>query len=156
MSRVRYVLLVITVVAHASVTGQVWLTGVTGTAADLVTVDLEAPGPGVVVVEAAGQVTYWGTASYNVVTMAIATEPGGYLDLIAPNVVAVGTEAPSTGPGTYAPVALRRVFEVVAGTHTFRWKAMDFSGVGNKYAFNPSLTATWYPASQASIASAVP
>lgn len=140
------------VVAHAAVTGFVWLTGVSGDAIDLVTVDLTAPAAGVVVVEVGGQITYWGTASYNVVTLAIDTAPGGYLDFIAPNVVAVGTEESGEIPGMHVPVSMQRVFQVAAGTHTFRWKAMDFSGGGNKYAMNPNLTATWYPISQASIA----
>jgi hypothetical protein len=140
------------VVAHASVAGLVFVTGQTGVAMDLVSVQITVPATGYVVVEAAGQIAYWGSTQSNVTTMALGTAAGGYLDIISSTVIAVGDEKPGDTLAVYAPVSLRRVFPVQAGTHTFRWKAMDFSQAGNKYVAQPSVTATWYPAATVSIA----
>lgn len=142
------------VLAHASVSGLVYVTGQTGVAMDLVSVQVTAPATGYVVVETAGYIAYWGTTQSNVTTMALGTAAGGYLDIISSTVIAVGDERPDDTLAVYAPVSLRRVFFVQAGTHTFRWKAMDFSGAGNKYVAQPSVTATWFPAATVSIAAA--
>jgi len=142
------------VVAHASVTGFVFVSGQTGVAKDLASVQITAPATGYVVVETAGYVAYWGTTESNVTTMALGTDAGGYLDIVASTVIAVGDEMPDDALAVYAPVSLRRVFPVQAGTHTFRWQAMDFSGTGNKYVAQPSVTATWYPAPTVSVAAA--
>jgi len=142
------------VVAHASVTDLVYVTGQTWVSKDVVSVEITAPAAGYVVAETAGYLAYWGTTESNVTTMALGTEAGGYLDTIAPTVIAVGDEGSDATSGVYVPVSLRRVFPVQAGTHTFRWKAMDFSGTGNKYVANPSITATWFPAATVSIAAA--
>ena len=142
------------VVAHASVTGLVFVTGQTGVAKDVVSVQVTVPAAGYVVAETAGYLAYWGTTQSNVTTLALGTEAGGYLDIIASTVIAVGDEKPDDTLGVYAPVSQQRVFPVQAGTHTVRWKAMDFSGTGNKYVANPSVTATWYPAPTVSLAAA--
>ena len=141
-------------VAHASASGLVYVTGQTGVAMDLVSVQITAPATGYVVVETAGQIACWGTTQSNVTTMALGTAAGGYLDINASTVIAVGDEKPGDALAVYAPVSLRRVFLVQAGTHTSCWKAMDFSGAGNEYVAQPSVTATWFPAGTVSIAAA--
>lgn len=139
------------VVAHAKRDLTVDFAAATTEAADLVVVELTVPAAGVVVVEAAMQTGYNGTVEPNRGVLTIDTDAGGTVSIAGSESFVFGASAPS-GPSTFfAPAALRRVFSVEAGTHTFRLKGFNESGTGNKYVFNPSITATWYPASRASV-----
>ena len=139
------------VVAHAKHDFNASFTGFTTDAMDLVVVDIVVPAPGVVVVEAATQTGYHSTTLVNQAALRIDTTQGGTIPEVGTESYVFGADQPANLGFVYGFAALRRTFTVEAGTHTFRLKGFDLSGNGNKYVYNPSITATWYPASQATV-----
>lgn len=142
------------VVAHAKHDFNASFTGMTTDAMDLVVVDITVPAAGVVVVEAAAQTGYHSTTSANQAALRIDTVPGGTIPTVGTESFVFGADAPPNLGYVYGFAALRRTFTVEAGSHTFRLKGFDVSGNGNKYVYNPSITATWYPAAQVAVAGA--
>lgn len=140
------------VVAHAKRDFAVNFQAATTEAVDLVLVELTVPAAGVVVVEAAMQTAFNGTTDPNRGALTIDTVAGGTIDFVGEESYVFGADTPPNTTTFFAAAALRRTFSVEAGTHTFRLKGFNLSGTGNKYVFNPSITATWYPASRASVA----
>lgn len=120
-------------------------------AEDVVTVTLEAPAAGVVLVQATAQVGLYGTALSNYVGFRIDDAPGGQLDGEGPHDFLAGFFAPPSEDLVWLPVAIQRAFEVAAGPQTYRLEAVDRTGSGTKYFWNPTITATWYPADRADV-----
>jgi hypothetical protein len=139
------------VVAHAKRNFAASITGMTTNAMDLVVVDITVPAEGVVVVEAAAQTAYYDTTNANWAALRLDSEPGGTIPYIGTESYVFGASLPPNIGVVYGFAALRRTFTVQAGIHTFRLKGFDLSGTGAKYVYNPSITATWYPASQATV-----
>lgn len=140
------------VVAHVKVDGQVTVD--VATMVDIAVVTIDAPSPGVVLVHFAGQAAFSGTTSPNGMDLQIDTEAGGTTIEEAYFRVAQGTPA-NTGT-EWRPVALQRAFEVTAGSHTYRAEAAAYSTLdGVRWVWNPSITATWYPADSVTLSSAM-
>lgn len=139
-------------VAHTKVDGEVAVDSTT--MVDVAVVSIDAPAAGVVLVHFTAQAAFLGTTSGNGMAFQIDTEEGG---------VTIGTEYYNVANGTPAnastvwrPVAMQRAFEVTAGTHTFRAEARAFSTLdGSRWMWNPSITATWYPAGSVGLSSAI-
>lgn len=139
------------VVAHGrSTASNVPVTSTTD-AEDVVTVTLDAPGAGVVLVQATGQVAVHGTTDPNFLAFQIDTEEGGTLTGNGDHDFIAGFVVPPGGDTVWMPVAIQRAFEVAAGPQTYRLEAIDLSGFGQKYFWNPTITATWYAADQAEV-----
>ena len=120
-------------------------------AEDIVTVTLDAPAAGVVLVQVTAQVGLFGTDDGNYLAFGIDTEEGGALDGNGDHDFIAGfDDAPGTGT-IWLPVAIQRAYEVTSGAQTYRLEAIDLSaaGSGSKYFGNPTITATWYPADRA-------
>jgi hypothetical protein len=139
-------------VAHAKVDGMVNVT--TTDMADVVVVSIDAPAAGVVLVQFVAQAAFDSLTTYNGMAFQIDTVQGGSEDLN--HYFIVGQTTPANADRQWYPVATQRAFEVEAGVQTFRTEA-EIRGVGGgtRYFWNPSMTATWYPAGSASLSAAL-
>lgn len=139
------------VVAHGrSTTSNVPVTSTTD-AEDIVTVALDAPAAGVVLVQVTAQVGLYGTDGANYLAFQIDTDEGGFLDGNGEHDFIAGFfDAPGSDT-VWLPVAIQRAFEVAAGPQTYRLEAIDLTGAGQKYFWNPTITATWYAVDQAEV-----
>jgi hypothetical protein len=140
------------VVAHTKVDGLVEVE--TTDMADVAVVTLDAPATGVVLVQATGQAAFDGLAAQNGIAFQIDTVAGG--DLIGNAYYQVAQTTPPNTARQFYPVATQRAFEVVAGTQTYRLEAAIYGAdTGFRYLWNPSITATWYPADSVTLSSAM-
>ena len=139
------------IVAHGRAAGSLNFVTATTEAEDIVTVSLTAPAAGVVVVQATAQAGLSGTTNPNFMAFQIDTTEGGVLNGNGEHDFLVGFEDPANTGTAYLPVAIQRAFEVGAGTSTFRLEATNQSSDGSQYLWNPTITATWYPAAVADI-----
>jgi len=117
---------------------------------DIVTVTISIPAPGYVVVEASGQANFGGTISPNYMACQIDSTAGGSNDLDYYHMV--GFSTPPNVDVIWLPISMRRTYyESSAGSHTYRFEAMDKTGYGAKYIWNPVITATYFPTSYGSV-----
>lgn len=139
------------IVAHGTASASLIPITSTTDAEDVVTVTLDAPAEGVVLVQAMAQLGLYGTDDGNSVAVQIDTVEGGALTGNGPNEFIVGYfDAPGI-ERIWVPTAMQRAFEVTAGPQTYRLEAVDRTGLGSKYFWNATITATWYPAERAAI-----
>ena len=139
------------VVAHAKGPGNVWVDS--ETMVDVAVVSIDAPAAGVVLVQFTAQARFTGTTSSNGMAFQIDTTSGG--DIILEEYYFVGL-TPANTSAHWLPVAMQRAFEVGAGTHEFRAEAnASFTLVGSRGMWNPSITATWYPAGSVELSAAI-
>ena len=129
--------------------GSVFITGETSAMVDVVTVTIDIPSNGYVVLEAAAQAALSGTTSGNFVGCQIDKTAGGiYNDYY----YFVGMSQPPNTVTMYFPVAMRRTYyEASSGSKTYRFEAMDATGNGAKYLWNPVITATFVPTSYGTV-----
>ena len=115
---------------------------------DLVTVTIDIPAPGYVVLEASAEAVVYGTIDSNRMACQIDKTAGGTQDNFYYYYVGFATP-PNTGEISL-PVSMRRkYYETSAGSYTYRFEARDVTSNGNKYVWNPVITATYYPTSYA-------
>jgi len=139
------------VVAHTKVDGNVAVDS--ATMVDIAVVSIDAPATGVVLVQFTAQARFSGTTAQNGMALQIDTTAGG--DTIPDEYYYVGL-TPANTALHWLPVATQRAFEVGAGTHEFRTEALaPFSLDGDRGMWNPSITATWYPADSVTLSSAI-
>jgi hypothetical protein len=128
------------------------------TMGDIVTVTLTTPADGYIVVEADGQHGLGGsvTASYNYAAIQIDETAGGGIDGAYYFFSGFSAAGGARSFFTYTPVSIRHAYYKTAGTYTFRLEAY---GVQNEtlynYLWNPTITATFYPASYGTVTAAV-
>jgi hypothetical protein len=135
--------------AHTKVDGLVAVDSVE--MSDVVVVSIDAPAAGVVIVQFFGQAAFEGLATANGIAFQIDTVQGGAQD--ADQYFYLRQNTPPNAERQWYPTATQRAYEVSAGTHTFRTEAQIVGTVGaTRYFWNPSMTATWYPAASASLA----
>lgn len=133
------------VVAYRYVFGNVLLDNTAVEAEDVIVVSIDAPADGVVIVEAVAQARWNGTDQANFIGFRLDTDPGGVLGGSGDHEYLVGTNYPGGPLSTWDPIAVQRAFAVTAGTHEFRLEALAQTASGNKYFWNPTIRATWYP-----------
>ena len=126
----------------------------TATMTDIVSVTIDVPAAGVVIVQYMGQAGFGGVASLNGMEFQIDTNAGG--DRIFEEYFLVARLSADTNT-IYLPVAAQRAFAVAAGTHEFRAEGRSVidPAVGNRYMWNPRITATWYPADSVELSAAL-
>jgi len=141
------------VVAHAKVDLAVGVN--TATMVDIVVVTIDAPAAGVVIVEYTAQAAFGGKTTFNGMAFQIDTDAGG--PVINEEYYLVAYDTPPSSEYVYLPVAMQRAFEVAAGTHTFRAEATAIGDplLSDRYMWNPSITATWYPAGSVDLSAAI-
>jgi hypothetical protein len=140
-------------VAHAKVDGMVNVT--TTDMADVVVVSIDAPAAGVVLVQFVAQAAFEGLTTNNGMAFQIDTVQGGEEELNHYSLIA--QSMPANTSRQWYPVATQRAYEVVAGAQTYRTEA-EIRGVAagaSRYFWNPSMTATWYPAGSVTLAAAL-
>ena len=139
-------------VAHEKVDGTVSVDS--ATMVDVAVVSIDAPAAGVVLVQFTAQARFSGTTLGNGMTFQIDTTAGG--GIIATEYYYVAHGTPANAGLHFLPVAMQRAFDVGAGTHEFRAEARAFDTLdGSRAMFNPSITATWYPAGSVDLSAAV-
>ena len=139
------------VVAHTKVDGEITVNS--ATMVDVAVVSIDAPAAGVVLVQFTAQARFAGTLSTNGMAFQIDTTAGGTTIDDEYYFVAL---TPANTSNHWLPVATQRAFEVVAGTHEFRAEAEAYGTLdGNRWMWNPSITATWYPADSVALSSAI-
>ena len=139
------------VVAHVKVDGLIDVDSTT--MIDIAVVTIDAPAPGVVIVQFTGQAGYGFTTSLNGMNFQIDTEQGG--SILMDEYYSVAEELPPNTGNRWQAVAMQRAFEVAAGSHTFRGEAAAVNTDGIRWVWNPSITATWYPADSVTLSSAI-
>jgi hypothetical protein len=139
------------VVAHAKVDGQISVNSTT--MIDVAVVTIDAPAAGVVLVQYTAQAGFSGTTSSNGMAFQIDTDAGG--GTIATEYYYIRDFTPANTDPVWRPVAMQRAFQVAAGTHTYRAEASAVSVDGTRLMWNPSITATWYPADSVALSSAI-
>ncbi len=138
-------------VAHEKVDGQVDVDS--ATMVDVAVVSIDAPAAGVVLVQFTAQAGFGGTPNTNGMALQIDTTAGG--GRINTEYYYVAQTPANTSP-YWLPVATQRAFEVGAGTHEFRAEAQAHGTLdGTRWMYNPSITATWYPADSVALSSAI-
>ncbi|MFU8887362.1 MAG: hypothetical protein ACNA8N_02030 [Trueperaceae bacterium] len=121
---------------------------------DIAVVTLDAPASGVVLVQFTGQAAFEGLTTRNGIAFQIDTTAGG--GTIEDEYYNISQSTPPNTNRQWYPVATQRAFEVAAGTHTYRLEAQIVgSDTGYRYFWNPSITATWYPADSVALSSAI-
>jgi hypothetical protein len=134
-------------IAEGRVAGSVNVTGAT-TMIDIVTVTIDIPAPGYVVLEASAQARLYNTTSANYMSCQIDTTAGGAEDYNY--YYYVGFATPPNTLNIWLPVSMRRTYyETSAGSYTYRFEARDVTSNGNKYMWNAVITATYTPTSYA-------
>jgi len=138
-------------VAHEKVDGRVDVNSVT--MVDVAVVSIDAPAAGVVLVQFTAQAGFSETLNTNGMALQIDTTAGG--DRIITEYYNVA-QTPANTSAYWLPVATQRAFEVGAGTHEFRAEARAHGTLdGTRWMYNPSITATWYPADSVALSSAI-
>lgn len=139
------------VVAHTKIDGNVAVDS--ATMVDIAVVSIDAPATGVVLVQFTAQARFSGTTNQNGMAFQIDTTAGGDTDQDEYYFVGL---TPANISSHWLPVATQRAFEVGAGTHEFRAEALaPFPLDGGRGMWNPSITATWYPADSVTLSSAM-
>jgi hypothetical protein len=122
--------------------------------ADVVVVEIDAPAAGVVIVQFVAQGAFDGVTTTNGIAFQIDTVQGGLEDV--EHYFYLRQTTPANAARQWYPVATQRAYEVGAGTHTFRTEAQIVGDpTATRYFWNPSMTATWYPAGSASLSAAL-
>lgn len=139
-------------VAHTKVVGSVSVDDTT--MVDIVVVTIDAPAAGVVIVEYTAQAAFGGKTGINGMAFQIDTDAGGAV--IGEEYFFVAYDTPPSSSYVYLPVAIQRAFEVGAGAHTFRAEASRYGdSTGDRYMWNPRITATWYPAGSVDLSATI-
>jgi len=124
--------------------------------ATYITVDsttITIPANGYVVVEASGQAGLYGTSVSNYMAIEIGDAPGG---TTSGYYCYVGASTMPNSDNFYLPVNIHRTFYKAAGTYTFYFKALDATFVGQKYFWNASISAMYFPTAYGSVYTIVP
>ncbi|MBI1805426.1 MAG: hypothetical protein HYR76_00050 [Ignavibacteria bacterium] len=129
------------------------ITGNTATMIDVVTTTLTIPTAGYIVVEASAQAGFSSTTSGNSMICQIDETSGGSYDINYEYNVGFGTASPSGS--TWIPVSMRRTYYKAAGTYTFRFEALDNTGAGSKWFWNPVITASFFPTAYGSVSTII-
>jgi hypothetical protein len=139
-------------VAHAKVDGLASVT--TDEMADVVVVSSDVPAAGVVIVQLVGEAAFDGLVTANGIAFQIDTVQGGAQD--PDQYDYLRQDSPPNAERQWYRAATQLAFDVSAGTHTFRTEAQIVGAVGaTRYFWNPSMTATWYPAASVSLSAAL-
>lgn len=136
-------------IAQGRSNSTIWITSTA--MQDVITVTINIPAAGYIVLEASGQAAFYGTTSENQIVHQIdETSGGSYIS--AYHHVAGFNLTPNTDR-YYMTVSNRRTYyKSSAGSYTFRWEALS-EGSGTKYIWNPVLMATYFPTSYGSVTS---
>jgi hypothetical protein len=146
-------------VAQGHVNGSV-IVPIGGTMGDIVTVTINTPAAGYIVVEADGQngIGGSGTATLNYASYQIDETAGGGTD--GSHYFDSGFSVGAAGARnffTWSPVSIRRTYFKAAGTYTFRLEAFGVQNeVLQNYFWNPTITATFYPTGYGTVTTAPP
>jgi len=112
---------------------------------DIVTVTINIPAAGYIVVEATAMAWLFGAAAENAMVCQIDETEGGQQDENYYYLVGLGDPSPDI---MYLPVTMRRTyFKDVAGSYQFRFEAKDATTGGGKRFSNPVITAIYFPTS---------
>ncbi len=132
--------------------GSVTITGkVSATTVDSTTITI--PADGYIVVDVVAEAGFYGTKGENQLCHSLDTAGPPAFDYnyyACAGLMAYDT----TTFANYFPLATRRAFYRHKGTYTFWFKALDGSPSGNKYIWEPTITATYFPKSYGAVISA--
>ncbi|MCI0526533.1 MAG: hypothetical protein L0Y56_03650, partial [Nitrospira sp.] len=127
-----------------------------GTMTDLVTVTINIPAPGYVVVNGKCYVITGGAATTNYVYVQIDQTAGG--STVFPYYTQAGSGTLPNASNWYWPMYVTRTYYfAVAGTYAFRMEGMTLNGGGGAAAFSYDhmMTATYYPTAYGGVITAV-
>ncbi len=120
----------------------------------IISVTIDIPAPGYVVVEAIGNAVFHNTTGPNSMFYTI---DKGWTSGTGNRSLYVGfqTDTPSLNM-IYFPISSKRTYyETTAGSHTYRLAAHDISMVGTKFIYRPVITATYFPTSYGTVSTMV-
>ena len=134
-------------------TSNVVVTGAT-TMIDVVTVTIDIPAPGYVVLEASAEARLYNTFSPNCMACQIDKTAGGSEDY--DYCYFVGFTTPPNTASMWFPVSMRRTYyESSGGSYTYRFEALDETNEGSKSMRNSVITATYTPTSYGTVTAVV-
>lgn len=142
-------------IAQGRRAGDIALTGLTSMV-DIVVCTLTIPAPGYIAVAANAQARFENTSvnDGNYIDYQIDETSGGSPEIDYSRRVGFAS-APTISNVWWPFFALRTYYKADPGTYVFRLEGLDGSGEGDKWAWNPVITATYFPTSYGAVSTFV-